>query len=218
MTRIFEMGSSRRAFLGRMLPACAVTCLGLRGLPLLGDAAPAGRAQPQAAGGQAPAKHKFDEELPVKPTFRQLFAAEYSSFIPLAVFLSERLGKDAAIQLLKDWTAGRGREAGVDTAKRLGADDFAALKKLFTPDDRSYRNTLTMAVVESTDTVHELKITECLWADTFLRAKAGELGYAAVCFGDYAFARAFNPKIEMVRDKTLMQGQPFCNHRYLWKG
>jgi hypothetical protein len=218
MTRMFETGSSRRAFLGRMLPACAVTCLGLRGLPLLGDPVPAGRAQPQAAEGQAQAKHKFDEELPVKPTFKQLFAAEYGSFIPLAVFLSERLGKEAAVQLLKDWTTGRSRKAAADTAKQLGANDFAALKKLLTPDSRSYKNTLTMEVAESTDTAYELRITECLWADTFLRAKAGELGYAAVCFGDYAFARAFNPKIEMVRDKTLMQGQPFCNHRYLWKG
>jgi hypothetical protein len=218
MTRVFEIGSSRRAFLGRMLPACAVTCLGLRSLPLLGDPAPAGQAQPQASGGQTSAKHKFDEELPMKPTFRQLITAEYSSFIPLAVFLSERLGKEAVVQLLKDWTTVRSQEAGADTAKRLGANDFAALKKFFTPDSRLYKYTLTMEIAESTDTAHELKITECLWADTFLRAKAGELGYAAVCFGDYAFAQGFNPKIEMVRDKTLMQGQPFCNHRYLWKG
>lgn len=39
-----------------------------------------------------------------------------------------------------------------------------------------------------------------------------------MCFGDFAFAKAFNPNIEMVRDKTLMQGHACCNHRYLWKG
>lgn len=217
MTKEFETASSRRTFLARMLPACAVTCLGLRSLPLLGGPVPAGAILPQAAGGQAAAKHKFDEELPMKPTFRQLITAEYSSVIPLAVFLSERLGKEEAVQLLKEWATGSGREGGADTAKRLGADDFAALKKFFTPENRMYKNTLTMEVVESADIAHELKVTECLWADTFLRAKAGELGYAAVCFGDYAFARGFNPKIEMVRDKTLMQGHPYCNHRYLWK-
>jgi len=32
-----------------------------------------------------------------------------------------------------------------------------------------------------------------------------------------AFARAFNPQFEMVRDKTLMQGHDCCSHRYLWK-
>jgi hypothetical protein len=217
MTIGCELGSSRRAFLGRMLPACAVTCLGLRGLPLLGRPVPTRRAQSQPAEGQARAKHKFDEELPMKPTFRQLIGAEYSSFIPLVVFLSDRLGKEAAVQILKDWTTGRSREAGADTAKRLGSDDFSALKKFLAPDNRMYKNTLTMEVVESTDAAHELKVTECLWADTFLRAKAGELGYAAVCFGDYAFAQGFSPKIGMVRDKTLMQGHPYCNHRYLWK-
>jgi hypothetical protein len=60
--------------------------------------------------------------------------------------------------------------------------------------------------------------TECLWAKTFVDAGAGDLGNAAICHGDYAFARSFNPGIEMVRDKTLMQGHAYCNHRYLWKG
>jgi len=77
---------------------------------------------------------------------------------------------------------------------------------------------LTFTVAEDTDKVHELRVTECLWAQTFIAAKAGDLGYAGVCFGDYAFAKAFNPSVEMVRDKTLMQGHDGCNHRYLWKG
>ena len=28
----------------------------------------------------------------------------------------------------------------------------------------------------------------------------------------------FNPKIKLVRDKTLMQGNNYCNHRYIWQG
>ncbi len=55
-------------------------------------------------------------------------------------------------------------------------------------------------------------------ASTFLVAKAGDIGWASVCFGDYAWAEGFNPKIKLVRDKTLMQGHDICNHRYIWMG
>jgi hypothetical protein len=214
MNPIYQSGSSRREFLGRIVPACAVTCLGLGSLPLLGR-----QTQGQGQAGAPPAKHKFDEEFPRKLTFRNLINTQYgSTFIPLAVFLSEKLGLAEAVALLKEWATKQGEEGGRGIAQRLKSNDFAALKKFFDPTNASYKNTLTMEVVESTDRVHELKVTECLWADVFLKAKAGELGYASVCYGDYAFARAFNPQIEMVRDKTLMQGQPLCNHRYIWKG
>ena len=43
-------------------------------------------------------------------------------------------------------------------------------------------------------------------------------GYATVCFADFALPEGFNPKIKLVRDKTLMQGHDCCNHRYEWSG
>jgi hypothetical protein len=51
-----------------------------------------------------------------------------------------------------------------------------------------------------------------------LAKKAGDIGYAMVCWGDYAWAEGFNPKIKLVRDKTLMEGHDRCNHRYIWTG
>ncbi len=75
-----------------------------------------------------------------------------------------------------------------------------------------------MDVVEFSEDVCELNVTECLWADTFKRSDAADIGYAAVCFADYTSITAFNPDFEMVRDKTLMQGHDCCNHRYQRKG
>ncbi len=107
-------------------------------------------------------------------------------------------------------------KVGQDQAKRSPNTTFQTYVNTF--KGPNYDTTLTMEIVEDTDTAFELKVSECIWADTFLRAEAAEIGFAAVCFGDYAWAQGFNPKIEMVRDKTLMQGHSICNHRYLWKG
>ena len=43
-----------------------------------------------------------------------------------------------------------------------------------------------------------------------------DLGYAIACFGDYAFAESFNHSIRLIRDKTIMQGDSYCNHRYVY--
>ena len=64
----------------------------------------------------------------------------------------------------------------------------------------------------------EMKVAECLTASTFLAQNAGDIGYALVCWGDYAWAEGYNPKIKLVRDKTLMEGHAYCNHRYIWTG
>jgi len=203
-------GFSRRRFLSQALPACSLLCLGA-GSNAFGLSPALKKAFQQA-------KHKFDEELPMKLTNRQLLSFTYGrDYIPLLKLLSEEIGKDKLIAILKKFSTEQGRQMGKMMAQQLGKNDFASLKKFFSPESPNLRNELTMILTEDTNSVHELKVTECLWADTFLKAKAGELGFAAVCFGDYASATAFNPKIEMVRDKTLMQGHDCCNHRYLLK-
>jgi hypothetical protein len=199
---------NRREFLGRFLPACGLLCLGLKALPLRG----------QSAAAQSASGHKFDEELSQKLSFRRLFRIQYGpAHIPFLKHCVKDLGREKTIEMLKAFSVENGVAAAQDTARRLGKNDFETLKSFFSPSNPVYSKTLTFSVAESTDKVHELHVTECLWASTFLEAQAGDLGYAEVCFGDYQFAKSFNPEIEMVRTKTLMQGDACCNHRYLWK-
>jgi hypothetical protein len=201
----------RRDFLLSGLPACALAGLGLASAPLFGQtAAPA----PQAG---KPA-HKFDGAFPRVPSYRQLFRMQYAALIDFLEYSAKAIGRDKVIDTLKAYSEENAGPAAEDSAKRLGSRDFAALKKMFSPDSPPYANTLVFTVARSDDKVHELRVTECLWAQTFAQAKAGDLGYAGVCFGDYKFAKAFHPQIEMVRDKTLMQGHDCCNHQYVWKG
>jgi len=202
----FRSRLRRRSFL-EALPACAVSCLGLRNMSAFS----------QTTQAPAPNRHKFDEEIPRKLTFRQAMRTNVGDTIELMLFLSKTLGKEKAIELLKQFATESGITGGQEAAKRLGKNDFEALKRMFSPESPQFRNTLTMQVVESMDTAHEIKVTECLWAATFRGANAGDEGYAGVCYGDYAFAKSFNPQIEMVRNKTLMQGETYCNHRYILK-
>jgi hypothetical protein len=193
------------------MPACSLVCLGAGhnlwgGFPGIQQAA-------------AEEKHKFDQEFPRKLTTRQLMDLMYGrEFIPFLKVMSMEIGEDQLLPMLEKYATTRGEEVGPLLVKQFKGNDFSTWKKIFQPDNPSYKATLTMSITEDSDTVHELKVTECLWADVFLKADAGNLGNAVVCHGDYSMATSFNPNLRMVRDKTLMQGHAYCNHRYLWKG
>ena len=82
-------------------------------------------------------------------------------------------------------------------------------------DKEVYGKILTFDIVEETENVFEMKVTECLNATVFKAQGAADYGYVSVCHGDYAWAQGFNSKIKLVRDKTLMEGHSCCNHRYI---
>ena len=199
--------TSRRQFISSVIPACAVTCLASNQL-----FASILRAEGQAS---QESKHKFDSNLKRPITYRQRFQIQFQHFLFLAMALEKEMGKEKAIAFLKKASTERLTDLGKQQASRMPDNSFGTYVGQFRS---GFDNTLTMEIVEDTETAFELKVTECIWADTFLRAKAGDIGYAWVCWGDYAWAEAFNPKIKLVRDKTLMQGHDRCNHRYIWQG
>ena len=78
-----------------------------------------------------------------------------------------------------------------------------------------FNDRLIYEVIERSDRVCEIKITECLWAKTFREAGAAEIGYAVCCAGDWAMCQAFNPKLHLTRTQTLMQGAACCDYRWV---
>ena len=188
------------------MPACALTCFGLGNTVVL--------AQDTKESTPEEDVHKFDQEYKRKLTYRQYFASRYGEYIQLAKALDKELGKEEAIKFLKKYTAERMLQYGKSHASKSPDNSFHTYTDTFRDLNR-YKNTLTMEIIEDTEKAFELKVTECIWATSFLEADAGEIGYASVCYGDYAWAEGFNPKIKLIRDKTLMQGHDYCNHRYI---
>jgi hypothetical protein len=197
---------NRRQFFGKIMPACALMCFGCgSSLALAQDA----EKKPAAK-----AKHKFDNPFGRKLSYRQFYAVQYGEFIRFAKALEKEMGKNKLIEFIKKYTEERMFKFGQEQAKRSADNSFQTYIAYFKRPG-GYENSLTMTIVEDTEKAFELKVTECIWAKTFLDAKAGDIGFASVCYGDYAWPQGFNPKIKMIRDKTLIQGHDCCNHRYI---
>jgi hypothetical protein len=195
------MTTDRRELLLKIFPACALMCAGCGG-------ASAAQKSAQAS----PRKHKFAEKSEM--TYEQIYEFAYGGFIPLMKNLAEELGKDKFDALLRRASSKASAQETKQRAAKLPQRDLAALLAPLRSRDPLWAHVLTWEMVEETEKVAAIKVTECLWAKTFREAGAADIGYAAVCHPDFAAAPAFNPQMKMLRTKTLMQGHDCCNHRW----
>lgn len=210
MKNLDKFRSSRRDFLLKTVPVCAATCLGASHVFARSSLISKPVLQDQEV-------HKFDKEFPGPAlTYRRLAGISQRSFIRFARFLQKEMGEQKVIDLIKKATDERMREQAKSDLKRLGGSEFSKYISIFR--EPRMQAGLIMEIIEDTDSAFEIRVTDCLSAQAFLPYKAGDIGYAAVCWGDYTWASDFNPKIKLIRDKTLMQGHDCCNHRYVWTG
>ncbi|HTX79155.1 MAG TPA: L-2-amino-thiazoline-4-carboxylic acid hydrolase [Longilinea sp.] len=158
--------------------------------------------------------HKFDNLMKQPLTFREYFGVEFTSqFIPYLRLLEKEIGHDKVIQSLQQLSIQEAEEYAREVTEARGKNDLSIFKENYNPSTP----TLTLEVLEDTEDVYCIQITECLWADCFRQANAADLGLAAVCSGDAPFARFVNPQIDLDIEGTLMEGKPYCKLRYYVK-
>jgi len=200
---------NRRDFITKVVPACSLMCFG--SMKVLAGICSEGKTS------IIQEEHMFDREFTRKITYRQLMQRQFRDFIEFAQAAQQEFGKEETIELIKKLATELNLERGQKQAQNSKDRSLKAYTRMFA-NPKSWEPVLKMQVVEDAETAFELKVAECLLATVFRDANAGDIGYAHICWGDYAWAEGFNPKIKLVRDKTLMQGHDYCNHRYVWEG
>lgn len=204
-----KLASCRREFLLNILPAGTLFWFGCGDLP----AWAAGQEAQKAAG----KKHKFLEDSGMN--FEEVFRFAYKEYIDTMRFFCRQLGKERLLEMLrKDSDEYAVREAQ-EYLKKLKANDFATFKEMSKEKpNRFWEHVQTKVIIEETETTFAKNITECLYAKTFRDYGAADLGYACSCYYDFPAAKAYSPKLNLIRTKTLMAGDDCCDFRYVWEG
>jgi hypothetical protein len=159
-----------------------------------------------------PTAHSWTEKADW--TWEEMFRFAYQKdLIPLMKELEAQLGREKFIAMLR--TAGdevvRKKTAGRPPAVR-DLVNFASNMQNVPP---VIQHALEAEIVEQSPEAFEYRVTKCLWAKVFRNMDAGDIGYSMVCYPDYAVARRLNPKLRLIRTKTLMQGDDCCDLRYV---
>lgn len=213
-----NLASSRREFLHGLFPAGALLCSGC------GLLSASSRLQDNSQ--DTPAKHKFleDSGLTMREAFRFAFLWNY---IPMMEALSAQIGREKLIEMLREATDAYWGQQARRFGQRLQKKDLYAYFDMDTLDPtidnaehRKHFGSLAITTqrIEATPKSYEMKVTECLWAQTFREAKAADIGFASVCYGDEAMAAAYDPRLKLTRPKVLMKGDDCCHFRLVWEG
>ncbi len=186
--------SRRRLF--STLPIGAAACMGCTASALCSQV-------------PAPAQNHWAEKADM--TWEQIFGFTYGfNFIPAMKGLGQRIGNDKLYAILRET-----KDERIRSKRPMEGHTLRAWAEGFKQNKGIFKHALVAEVVEDTEHAFEIRITQCLWAKTFREHDAAELGYSVCCHGDFADASAYNPKMKLVRSKTLMQGQDCCNHRWV---
>jgi hypothetical protein len=125
-------------------------------------------------------------------------------------WLGAEIGEDKILAHIKKWIENTNKIK--ETHLNYDMKKFAEVMK---KPDTFYDHVTTYEIVEESEQSFEIKITECLWAKVFREANAPSIGYLYKCYPDNFKIKYFNPKLKLVRTKTLMQGDDCCDHRFI---
>jgi len=157
-------------------------------------------------------QHKF--QMDSGKTMEQLFDFAYKqSFIPTMKSLMKQVGKEKFLEMLRKTSEMQyeSYENAYYKDKERTLKTWSDYSKILMKD---WNNWLTGEILTDTENMLEIKYTECLYAKTFIEADAGDIGYATLCYGDYPWTKQFNPKLKLIREKTLMQGKDCCHFKW----
>lgn len=129
---------------------------------------------------------------------------------PLIDEVEKEIGREKALEMLERVIREIAREQGAQYAKKIGANDLCALLKqeeAWTANDALELSNILL----DDGSVLQQTITKCAYVEMYRRLGLEALGYTLSCMRDESFYAGFNPKIKMMRSKTLMTGGDCCD-------
>ena len=160
------------------------------------------------------------EEARIEMSYREYLLEVHRIAFNHAKQLEKELGREQALQVCTRAGDSYGRDLGRRHIAAYGEvhdfEDFKALwRKLITAP--MWTNTQQCEIVHEGPNELRMKVTRCLWAETFKELGDLELGYAMCCHPDHQMIKAYHPRLRLERTKSIMKGDDHCNHIFIWE-
>lgn len=154
---------------------------------------------------------KFSGAMPISHLQRREIQAPVAAGLIRAY--ADVLGLDRALEIAGSAIRADAAAAGRETAERMGGGTLAGLERLVR-ELWGAEEAMTVRFLEVTGRTLHFDVTRCRYAELYERLGMRELGFCLSCSRDEAFARAFNPRLNLRRTRTIMQGAPLCDFRF----
>jgi hypothetical protein len=137
---------------------------------------------------------------------------EALAIAPLIEKISTKIGKDEALEMLKEVNQQEAFKRGQNTVR---TKDLNAIEELV-------RDVATwgeggiweMEVLEQTSTSYFFNVHRCPYYEKYKEVGLEKFGVQFSCCRDEPFARGLDHKLRLSRSQTIMEGAEFCDFRY----
>ena len=202
-----KTNTSRRDFITKAIPGCALSCFAFN---QLFASETFKEVLPLQDG-----RDKFDTPMDREITIKQWKKNRHIKYIGILKNLEKEIGKEKLLGLLQRASYEENVQLGKQLSNRITSLEVFA--DPFRSESSNLSKIIVREIVEDTENAFEIRVTGCVDEIIFREANALELGYACVCHADFGLPEGINPKLKLIRTKTLMQGHDCCNHRYIWE-
>lgn len=139
-------------------------------------------------------------------------AIEAAAIAPLIRAMSQRIGREEALALVREVNRREAFRRGRSLAEKTGRNGMKELVDEVAGWGEG--GVWEMEVLEQTPATYFFDVTRCPYYEKYRELGLEEFGVAFSCCRDEPFARGFNPGLELVRTQTIMEGAPSCDFRY----
>ena len=129
---------------------------------------------------------------------------------------ANKIGYDNTIEIVKQVVREDAILSGRTLADKYGGNTLIELSKIV---NEVWANDDAMKIKIIKENKDELcfNVISCKYADMYEKLGIRELGSILSCSRDFSFMEGFNPEIELIRTKTIMEGSECCDFRYVKK-
>jgi len=139
-------------------------------------------------------------------------AIEALAIVPVIRALSQRIGTDEALSILKEVNQQEAFQRGQSMMKIEGQNGIEELvDEVASWGDGGIWE---IDVLEQTPTTYFFNVFRCPYYEKYQELGLSEFGVEFSCCRDEPFARGFCPHLKLVRTKTIMDGADYCDFRY----
>jgi hypothetical protein len=132
---------------------------------------------------------------------------------PIYEILKRDFGTERAQAVIAEAVRGAAVDAGRQFAARepngTSIASFVALQVLWEKDDA-----LEIEVLRSDAGAYDYDVKRCAYAEMYHAMGLGEIGHLLSCARDSVFIAGYDPRVELTRTTTIMQGGTRCDFRY----
>jgi predicted ArsR family transcriptional regulator len=123
------------------------------------------------------------------------------------------MGRTQAIAIAREAIQNLAENAGQQMAITMGNNSLVELAQVVR-EVWALEEALQLSFIDTSSDRLAFDVHRCRYAELYDRLGLRDMGFHLSCCRDAAFARGFNPAIQMERTRTIMEGASTCDFRF----